>query len=61
MLNCMRRKDACDFGCTGFSLFKMAAGGQFLSGEEFDLYFDNLDFIEPDDDEVIKQTILYST
>ena len=31
--------------------FRMAAGGEFLSGEEFDLYFDNLAFIAPDDDE----------
>ena len=51
MLNWMRRKDARDFGCTGFSLSRMAAGGEFLSGEEFDLYLGNLDFIEPDDDQ----------
>ena len=45
------QKDARAFGCTGFSYFRMAAGGEFVSGEEFDLYFDNLDFIEPDNDE----------
>ena len=29
----------------------MAEGGEFLSGEEFDLFFENLDFIEPEEDQ----------
>ena len=29
----------------------MAEGGEFLSGEEFDLFFENLDFIEQEEDQ----------